>query len=255
MFEPRGNVARTAYAAVFAALVAATTMALTVGIPSTKGYFNLGEVMVYTTAILTGPYVGALAGGVGSAISDVLLGYPVFAPGTLVVKGLEGFIVGHLYGKGDSKLVVKHWKGLTYVMGAVVFLLLAFVGLYYYAGDSMYSLDYYSVLTGGYPFSEYYYGWLALGLLAAGGIAYRGRRAQPKMGWMALSAVAGGAAMVIGYFLYEVGPLRIPVQYALVEVPLNVGQVVIGLVGALFLSESASAVLRKPASKIVPQRP
>jgi len=42
-----------------------------------------------------GPYVGAFTGG-NIAWADVLIGYGQFAPGTLVIKGLEGTIVGVL---------------------------------------------------------------------------------------------------------------------------------------------------------------
>ena len=43
-----------------------------------------------------GPVVGAFAGGVGSMIADIALGYTHYAPATLVIKGVEGFIVGYL---------------------------------------------------------------------------------------------------------------------------------------------------------------
>ncbi|HME18238.1 MAG TPA: ECF transporter S component, partial [Nitrososphaerales archaeon] len=85
-----------ASAAVFTAFVAAATAVFSVFIPATNGYFNVGEIMVYTSALLMGPYVGAFAGGVGSAISDISLGFPYYAPGTLVIKAAEGFIVGYL---------------------------------------------------------------------------------------------------------------------------------------------------------------
>jgi len=80
----------------FTALVAVSTMTFSVYVPATKGYFNLGEVMVYISAILFGARVGGIAGGLGSMIADILLGYPIFAPATLIIKGLEGTIVGFL---------------------------------------------------------------------------------------------------------------------------------------------------------------
>jgi uncharacterized membrane protein len=65
---------------VFTALVTAATMVLSVYFPLTRGYFNLGETMVYLSALVGGPFVGAFAGGVGSALADILLGYNAFAP-------------------------------------------------------------------------------------------------------------------------------------------------------------------------------
>ena len=74
---------------VFTAFVAVSTMIVNAYVPATKGFFNVGEIMVYTSAILMGPIVGSFAGGVGSMLADVSLGYTVFAPGTLIIKGIE----------------------------------------------------------------------------------------------------------------------------------------------------------------------
>jgi uncharacterized membrane protein len=81
--------------AVFAGLVAATTMMIRFPIPATSGYFNIGDAMIFIAALLFGPVVGGLAGGVGSAIAD-MIGYPMFVPYTLVIKGIEGWLVGKI---------------------------------------------------------------------------------------------------------------------------------------------------------------
>jgi uncharacterized membrane protein len=46
------------------------------------------------SGLLLGPFGGFFAGGVGSAMGDIALGYFHFAPITFVVKGCEGMIVG-----------------------------------------------------------------------------------------------------------------------------------------------------------------
>ena len=84
-----------AVAAVFAALVFVATYSFAISIPATSGYFNLGETIIYVAALIFGPLAGALSGGIGAAIADALLA-PQFAPGTLIIKGLEGAIVGIL---------------------------------------------------------------------------------------------------------------------------------------------------------------
>jgi uncharacterized membrane protein len=63
-------------------------------IPQTKGYFNLGEAGIYVAAVLFGPLIGALAGGIGSALADLTSGAAQFAVFTLVIKGIEGLLVG-----------------------------------------------------------------------------------------------------------------------------------------------------------------
>ena len=93
---------RLALAAVFSALVCVATLIFPIPIPATSGYFNFGETVIYIAALVFGPFVGAVAGGVGAAVADMLIGFSFFAPGTLVIKSLEGAIVGFLYKKLGS---------------------------------------------------------------------------------------------------------------------------------------------------------
>lgn len=83
-----------ALTAVMTAATAALTMVVSIPFPPTRGYFNLGDAMVMLSGLLFGARLGGIAGGVGSAISDVLLGYGYFAPLTLLIKGTEGFLTG-----------------------------------------------------------------------------------------------------------------------------------------------------------------
>ena len=79
-------------------LVAAVTLAtmLSVPVPGFRLYFNFGEGVIYLAALLLGPVWGAAAGGVGASMADLLLGYPLWAPFTLFIKGVEGYVVGLL---------------------------------------------------------------------------------------------------------------------------------------------------------------
>jgi uncharacterized membrane protein len=92
--ESRLTIITAALMGVMTALVAVTTFAVQIYIPTTRGYLNFGDIMIFVSALTFGPLVGGFAGGVGSAISDVLGGYSYFAPYTLVIKGVEGFIAG-----------------------------------------------------------------------------------------------------------------------------------------------------------------
>jgi uncharacterized membrane protein len=93
---------------VFAALICVLTMVIAVPIPATQGFINIGDAGVMITALLFGPIIGAIAGGVGSALADIFLGYTIYAPATLIIKGLEGFIVGII---ANPK---KNYSKLTY---------------------------------------------------------------------------------------------------------------------------------------------
>jgi uncharacterized membrane protein len=60
------------------------------------GYFNLGDSIIMLAAAFLGPIGGLSAGGIGSAFADLAAGAFIFAPITLVVKGIEGLVVGLL---------------------------------------------------------------------------------------------------------------------------------------------------------------
>jgi uncharacterized membrane protein len=152
---------RLAIGAVFAGLVCVATMVFTVSIPATSGYFNLGETVIYVSALLFGPFVGALAGGIGASIADMLVA-PQFAIGTLVIKGLEGAIVGFL-----NKKLFKN-------------------------------------------------------------------ASKPNAGSI-ISIIVGGAEMILGYFVYEQLVLNYPMADALVEIPFNIVQMLVGLIVALII--------------------
>lgn len=81
-------------ACMFAALTALMTTVIRVPSP-TGGYVNLGDCAVLLSAWILGPGVGCAAAGVGSMLSD-LLGYPLYAPGTLVIKGAMALTAGYV---------------------------------------------------------------------------------------------------------------------------------------------------------------
>ncbi|NLK96960.1 MAG: ECF transporter S component [Epulopiscium sp.] len=87
--------------ALMAALV--TVMTMTISIPiGSQGFLNFGDIMIFASALVFGPQVGMITGGLGSALADLLLGYPVWIPITLVAKGLEGYVVGKLCSNARS---------------------------------------------------------------------------------------------------------------------------------------------------------
>jgi len=77
---------------IMTALVAVGTFIIRIPNPM-GGYFNVGDVMIFVSALTFNPIVGGFAGGVGSAISD-MIGFPVFVIPTLIIKGIEGFLAG-----------------------------------------------------------------------------------------------------------------------------------------------------------------
>jgi len=76
--------------AIMSALVTVGTLIIRIPNPM-GGYFNVGDVMIFVAALTFNPLVGGVAGGLGSAIADII-GFPLFAIPTLVIKGLEGLL-------------------------------------------------------------------------------------------------------------------------------------------------------------------
>jgi uncharacterized membrane protein len=107
--------------AVLTALTTAVTMTIAVPFPPTKGYFNLGDAIVFFSALTFGWRAGVIAGGIGSAAADILLGFGFFAPVTLVAKGVEGLVAGAVGkmrgGAQSSRLLAVVAGGICMVAG------------------------------------------------------------------------------------------------------------------------------------------
>ena len=67
---------------------------ISIPLPSGYGYVNLGDGGVVLGAMLLPGGLGALAAGVGAALADLILGWAVYAPVTLIIKGLTAFLAG-----------------------------------------------------------------------------------------------------------------------------------------------------------------
>jgi uncharacterized membrane protein len=208
------------------AFVAVLTMVFRLDIPATKGYFNLGDAAIFISALLMGPAVGMFAGGVGSAIADII-GYPIFAPGTLVVKGIEGFLAGSLYAKmrkGGSRKTSLAIAGALLALGAATSLAIS-------------SLGSELAIALGYPFAQYSIVgvvgidlWVVLLLIFGLALFYVAIRKGESSSATIACAVAG-LEMVAGYFLYEQLLLVLGILPGIVpvaEVFPNIAQALIG---------------------------
>jgi hypothetical protein len=73
--------------------------------------------------------------------------------------------------------------------------------------------------------------WFLLGGIAALLIILVGFKIEPQFGWTVFSTIIGGLEMVIGYFLYE--QVILGETTAILEIPVNIGQMLIGLIVAV----------------------
>lgn len=68
------------------------------------GYVHLGDIVIYFTAFAFGPWAGLIAGGLGTGLADVVSGYAIFAPLSLLVHGLQGFVAGWIASRSSHPL-------------------------------------------------------------------------------------------------------------------------------------------------------
>ncbi len=118
------DVQRVTVTALMAALVFILTRV--VQVPTfVKGYIHLGDAGVVFTALAFGPGVAAIAGGVGTALADVTSGYAQWAIFSLIVHGLQGWVIG---------MLVQQEKGTLRFVSAVAASTFIVVVGYFFAG-------------------------------------------------------------------------------------------------------------------------
>ncbi len=222
----------------FIVLVFIATIALQIYTPATRGYFNLGETAIYSIAALTNPLTSGIVAGIGSALADLATGYWYFAPGTLVIKFVEGFIASYAMRKLRRSSI---WinKGLAISMGAVVGAIFGTIATLTLSGTSEISsfpisiLGIQSILI----YSEIWIHpgiWIFLAAISIGLVVYLTIRGRRGHAYLATSMILGGLCMVLGYFLYEYffsNPviLGLPSEGAFAEIPVNLGQMIAGV--------------------------
>lgn len=90
------------------------------------GYLNIGDVMVMGMAVLL-PLPFSMLAGLASMLADLLLGYGVYAPFTLIIKAIEALLIGYWVQQHKGKdvpfwvfLVGGTWMALAYGITDVI---------------------------------------------------------------------------------------------------------------------------------------
>lgn len=91
-------------------------------IAANGGLIHLGNVPLFVAAILFGKKTGALAGGIGMGLFDLLSGWTLWAPFTLVIVGLMGYVVG--------AMTERHKKFPFYILAIAAACVIKIVGYY-----------------------------------------------------------------------------------------------------------------------------
>ena len=126
---------RIASIAVLTAITTVFTMIVRVPVTPTRGYINLGDVAIFFTALTFGPFTAFAAGGLGTALADILGGYAQWAPITFFAHGVQGLLVGFLYKVVQKESPVQFALALllSFASGTVIM-----AGTYFLTGGLMY---------------------------------------------------------------------------------------------------------------------
>ena len=127
MGSSREKIQRLVWGAMFCALVFAATW-ISVPAPSV-GNVNLGDAAILLASWMLGGAWAAIASGVGAALTDLVSGYAVYAPATLVIKLLMSVVAMSLLRLG-GRLSRRVW--LLRVLSAALAEVVMIVGYFLY---------------------------------------------------------------------------------------------------------------------------
>lgn len=103
---------------VMAALVCIMTMVIQIPIP--LGYAHLGDAFILLTVLFVGKRSGFWAGGIGSALADLLTGYAYWAIPTFIIKSLMALLAGKIaYRKDETCTLFSVRTGIACVLSMV----------------------------------------------------------------------------------------------------------------------------------------
>ena len=116
-------------------LMAAITFVATsvIHVPTFMGVLHLGDSMIFLSAILFGRKKSAIASAVGMCLFDLVSGYTMWAPFTLVIKGVMGYIAGtiayrksyngnNFYNNMFAFVISGIWMIAAYYLGGAIIL-------------------------------------------------------------------------------------------------------------------------------------
>ncbi len=208
--QKHNMIIQVSFTSIVFALVCISTISFSLHIEATGGFFNIGDSFIFISAILFGPFIGGIGGGLGATFADIFLGYYDFAPITFLIKTLEGLLVGIIYNHLKRKLFRSSSKKKLHFSIVIGGFLISFFSIVYR------SFEWFIILGIGINF--------ALIILPF----FLNKEHLLKL----FSMLLGGFWMVLAYFLTEFFILDLK-ELALIEIPFNLFQISLGTCIAL----------------------
>ncbi|WP_203333393.1 ECF transporter S component [Planococcus beigongshangi] len=111
-------------------LVFVATQLLNIRLPiaANGGLVHLGTAMLFTIAMLFGPKKAAIAGAVGMGLFDLINGWTLWAPITIIARGLQGYIVGRIAWSAGRQGGSKAFNILAAIVSIPVMVAVYYVG-------------------------------------------------------------------------------------------------------------------------------
>lgn len=111
--------------AMMTAVVCVMTMVIQIPIP--LGYAHLGDAFILLTAAFLGKKEGIWAGGIGSALADLLTGYTQWVIPTFIIKAILAWIAGTIMYDHDGNCNIMNVRGLIAAVVSMAWMVIGYV--------------------------------------------------------------------------------------------------------------------------------
>ena len=119
-------------AAMFAALTLVATSVLKISTPA-FGYIHVGDTFVILSGIIMGSLLGPFAAGIGAGLADLLGGFAIWAPGTMVIKFLTALVCAKLYCLLTKNPHQKGGRVISVIISGIIGELVMVAGYFFYS--------------------------------------------------------------------------------------------------------------------------
>ena len=111
--------------ALYMALICLVTMFTKIPIP--LGYAHLGDCLILIFALLYGGKAGFVVGGTGSAMADLLGGFPYWVVPTFLIKGMMAVLVSLIARDKKGKYKIYSIRTIIAVVAGMLFMVIGYV--------------------------------------------------------------------------------------------------------------------------------
>lgn len=94
---------KIAFYALMIAMTVAVSMLVIIPVPGTNGFVTLVDAGVNASAMVFGPVAGLVIGALSGGLIDLFSGYSQWIIFSLLIHGIQGWVVGYFAEKGEKQ--------------------------------------------------------------------------------------------------------------------------------------------------------